>query len=205
MIKEEEAINRYILLISNFYEKVTSNHDNKDMLKKAIQAWKQQANTLFSTKKNEDDETKTLRTAYNTNGQKRSSSPSKPAFLKQFERLLVGYSTFMFKDENDFLRVFSYSYLAVFMSSADNQQIEALKEDITKFSELLEGTTLSQNIAVRKKILIIAYLANMKAKSESDHFRSKLEKISYEDKTILTEIVKICVLSKRPAFITQWC
>jgi TRAP-type mannitol/chloroaromatic compound transport system permease small subunit len=52
MIKEDEDIYKYIVLMNNFYDKVTNNHVKKDTLKKAIQTWKQQANNVFTNKVN---------------------------------------------------------------------------------------------------------------------------------------------------------
>ena len=49
----------------------------------------------------------------------------------------------------------------------------------------------------------MGFLLGLRGKCETADYRSKLEKISYEDKTILSKIVRIAVLHKRPAMGSQ--
>lgn len=106
-----------MLVLTTFYEKVTAAHPKKDALRKSLQSWKQQTQTLFSPK-TEDDDSRTFRTTYKEASEKRPISPSKPSFVRELEAQLPDYSTFMFKDENDFLRVFAFTYMVGFLPSA---------------------------------------------------------------------------------------
>lgn len=203
MIKDEEDILRYVLVLTTFYEKVTAAHPKKENLKKALQSWKQQTQALFAPKPNEEDETKTIRTTYNESNEKRPSSPTKPSFVRDIEALLPDYAAFVFKDENDFLRVFAFGYLVVFLPAAEPEQVEQFQTDVSKSTNLLDLSSFAQSVAARKINLILTFLVGLRGKSEPSDYRSKLEKISYEDKTILTKIIRIALLQKRPALNAQ--
>lgn len=174
MIKDEEDIFRYVLVLTSFYEKVTNNHPKKDNLRKALQTWKQQTQALFAPRQNEQDETKTVRTTYKEASERRPSSPTKPSFVRELEAQLSDYSTFLFKDENDFLRVFSFTYLATFLPIADADQTEQFQTSVVKSTNLLDLSTFPQNVATRKINIILNYLAMLKGKSDAADYRAKL-------------------------------
>jgi hypothetical protein len=70
---------------------------------------------------------------------------------------------------------------------------------VAKSTHLLDLSSFAQSVAARKINLIMTFLVSLRGKSEPADYRTKLEKISYEDKTILSKIIRIAVLNKKPA------
>jgi hypothetical protein len=89
------------------------------------------------------------------------------------------------------------------ITTSGAEVIQALNDEISRNSNLLDGTSFAQTVAARKITLLISYLVKVRDSNSSEELRAKIEAISNEDKTILSKIVKVLIVSRRQSLASS--